>query len=60
MLTKKNITFTYDKYMLISQWLTSKNVDRIGLKNNTYIQRLPIDEDRMVYLEYHRKSVFRG
>lgn len=54
------ITFTDDKYMLVSQWLTPKNVDRIGLKNNTYIQRLPIDEDRMVYLEYHRKSVFRG
>ena len=54
------ITFTNDKYVLISQWLTPKNAQRIGLKNNSYIQQLPIDDARKVYLEYHRKSVFRG
>lgn len=54
------ITFTDDKYVLVSQWLTPKNAQRIGLKNNSYIQQLPIDDARMVYLEYHRKCVFRG
>ena len=54
------ITFTDDKHVLISQWLTPKNTQRIGLKNNSYIQLLPIDDARMAYLEYHRKSVFRG
>lgn len=54
------ITFTDDKYVLVSQWLTPKNALRIGIKNNSYIQRLPIDDARMVYLEYHRKCVFRG
>lgn len=32
----------------------------LELKNDSYIQLLPIDEARMAYLEYHRKSVFRG
>lgn len=54
------ITFTDDKYVMVSQWLTPKNTQRIGLKNNSYIQLLPIDDARIVYLEYHRKSVFRG
>lgn len=54
------ITFTDDKYVLVSQWLTPKNAQRIGLKNNSYIQQLPIDDARMFYLEYHRKCVFRG
>ena len=54
------ITFTDDKYVMVSQWLTPKNAQRIGLKNHSYIQLLPIDDARMTYLEYHRKSVFRG
>lgn len=54
------ITFTDDKHVLVSQWLTPKNAQRIGLKNDSYIQQLPVDEARIVYLEYHRKSVFRG
>lgn len=54
------ITFTNDKKMLVSQWLTPKNVQRIGIKSDTYIQLLPLDEKRMEYLEYHRKNIFRG
>jgi len=54
------ITFTDDKKLWVSQWLSPKNVQRIGLKNDMYIQMLPIDEKRIEYLEYHRKCVFRG
>jgi hypothetical protein len=54
------ITFTDEKHVLVSQWLTPKNAQRIGLKNDSYIQLLPMDEERKKYLEYHRKSVFRG
>lgn len=54
------ITFTDDKRMLVSQWLSPKNIQRIGIKNNTYIQMLPMDDARKFYLDYHRKSVFRG
>lgn len=54
------ITFTDDKHMLISNWLSPKNCQRLNLKNNVYFQRLPIDEKRRAYLEYHRKFVFKG
>lgn len=54
------ITFTDDKNMVVSNWLAPKNCERLGLKNNTYIQRLPLDDKRLIYLEYHRKCVFKG
>ena len=54
------ITFTPEKNMLVSNWLAPKNCERLSLKNNTYIQRLPLDDKRLVYLEYHRKCVFKG
>lgn len=54
------ITFTDDKHMLVSNWLSPKNRQRLNLKNDVYIQRLPIDEQRKAYLKYHRKYVFKG
>lgn len=54
------ITFTDEKHMLVSDWLSPKNRQRLNLKNGVYIQRLPLDEQRKVYLNYHRKFVFKG
>lgn len=54
------ITFTDDKYMKLSNWITPQNYKRMGLKDNTYIQMLPLDEERCKYLAYHRESVFKG
>ena len=54
------ITFTDDKHMLVSDWLSPKNCQRLALVNNTYYPRLPMDEFRIEYLEYHRKFVFKG
>lgn len=54
------ITFTDDKRMLISNWLSPKNQRRLNLKNDEYIARLPMDERRIVYLEYHRNNIFKG
>lgn len=54
------ITFTNDKHMILSNWISPKNYERLGIVNDTYYQRLPIDEKRIEYLEYHRTSVFKG
>ncbi len=54
------ITFTNDKHMILSNWITPKNYERLGIVNNTFYQRLPLDEKRIEYLEYHRASVFKG
>ncbi len=54
------ITFTDEKHMLVSNWLSPKNIKRLGLKDNIVIKRLPMDEARKSYLAYHRQYVFKG
>ena len=54
------ITFTPDRHMILSEYISPDNWNRMGLKNNTFIQSLPLDEERLVYLEFHQKSVFHG
>ena len=54
------ITFTDDRHMLLSHWITPKNYERIGITDGTFYQRLPIDEYRKEYLQYHRQCVFKG
>ncbi|MCQ2976133.1 MAG: hypothetical protein MJ211_15135 [Bacteroidales bacterium] len=53
------ITFSNDKRVFLSKWLSQYNWEKIGLKNDDYIQRLPLDEYRIQYLEYHRQFVFK-
>lgn len=54
------ITFTDDKRMLVSNWLSPNNIKRMNLEDGKLYSRLPIDEQRLVYLEYHRACVFKG
>ena len=54
------ITFTDDRHMIISNWLSPANQKRLNLKNNEFYQRLPINDKRKEYLEYHRNMVFKG
>lgn len=54
------ITFTNDKKMRISNWLAPKNCERLNLKQDLYIPRLPLDDERIAYLDYHRTGVFKG
>lgn len=54
------ITFTDDKHMLVSDWLSPKNRERLKLQNNKYYQMLPMDEKRKEYLQYHREFVYKG
>ncbi|MEG1717814.1 MAG: hypothetical protein RRX93_04785 [Bacteroidales bacterium] len=54
------ITFTDDKHIKISNWLSPKNCERLKLVDNTFYPHLPMDELRKKYLMYHRESVFKG
>ncbi|MBP3773939.1 MAG: HNH endonuclease [Bacteroidaceae bacterium] len=54
------ITFSNDKRVNISNWLSRQVRDRIGIKENQFFQFLPLNDSRVEYLEYHRQSVFKG
>lgn len=54
------ITFTNDKRVIISNWLSRQVKERIGIKENQLFQFLPINDARAHYLEYHRTTVFKG
>ena len=54
------ITFGADRKLYISNWLSPKNQERIGLQEGKFYQFLPMDEKRQYYLEYHREFVFKG
>lgn len=52
------ITFTDDRRVQLSNWISQRTFKIIGLKENQFIQDLPLDDKRKVYLEYHRNNVF--
>lgn len=54
------ITFSNDKRVSISNWLSRQVKDRIGIKENQLFQFLPMNDSRVKYLEYHRNMVFKG
>jgi len=54
------ITFSDDKHLILSQQITPKNWERMGLRNGQYIQALPLDDQRKKYLDFHRRAVFHG
>lgn len=54
------ITFSDDRRVIISNWLSRQVKDRIGIKENQLFQFLPMNDDRARYLEYHRNTVFKG
>lgn len=54
------ITFTEERIMLVSDWLSSVNRKRLGLKDGTFCQRLPVLPERLKYMTYHQQNVFKG
>ncbi len=54
------ISFTDDRRMLVSNWITPRNVQRMGLEDKKFYQSLPVGAERLRYLEYHRECVFKG
>ena len=53
------ITFTNDKKMLISPWLSKMTCSRLNIIPNKKYDLLPVD-GRECYLEYHRKEIFKA
>ena len=54
------ITFSDDKRVSISNWLSRQVKERIGIKEKQMFQFLPMNDKRAKYLEYHRNTVFKG
>lgn len=54
------MTFSEDRRIILSNWISPKNKERIGIKDGQFIQLLPLDEGRQSYMQFHRSSVFKG
>lgn len=61
---KGYITFTEDKRILISNWISQENWEKMkkycGLDTTKKYPLLLMDDKRKEYLDYHRNYVFRG
>lgn len=54
------ITFTYDKHVVLSKFISSLTWKRIKLADNEFIEMLPMDDKRYEYLKFHHENVFKG
>ena len=53
------ISFTDNKELLVSPWISPMNQKRLEIYNGKIISELPLEKNRMKYLEYHREFVFK-
>ena len=54
------MTFTDDRKIILSNWISPANKKRLGVTEGQFIQLLPLDDERQSYMEFHRTSVFKG
>jgi predicted restriction endonuclease len=54
------ITFTENRHVILSEFISPYTWKQIGLKNNTFIKTLVMDDKRAEYLKFHHMSVFKG
>ena len=54
------MTFTEDRRIMLSNWITPMNKKRLGVEDGQFIQLLPLDEARQEFMKFHRSSVFKG
>lgn len=54
------ITFEKDKTLLVSPWLSPMNQKRLDIYSGKKIDKLPLDDKREAYLEYHRSNIFKS
>lgn len=54
------MTFTVDRKILLSNWISPANKKRLGVVDGQFVQMLPLDDERQTYMEFHRASVFKG
>lgn len=54
------MTFTEDRRIILSNWISPANKKRLGIVDGQFVQMLPLDNERQTYMEFHRSSVFKG
>ena len=54
------ITFTPERHIILSEFISPFTWKQINLKNDTFIKTLPMDEKRIAYLKFHHQAVFKG
>lgn len=54
------MTFTEDRKIVLSNWLSPANKKRIGIQDGQFVQLLPLDDARQEYMKFHRTAVFKG
>lgn len=54
------ITFSPSKLLIVSPWISPMNQKRLGIYNGKYIDKLPLDSKREVYMKYHRDHIYKG
>lgn len=54
------ITFTPERHVILSEFISSFTWRQINIKNNAFIKALPMDDRRVEYLKFHHQSVFKG
>lgn len=54
------ITFTENKHIVLSEFISSYTWKQVGIKNGMLIKALPMDDKRQEYLKFHHQSVFKG
>ena len=53
------ISFTDDKRMMVSPWLSPMNQKRLAIYDGKSVPHLPLDAKRKGYLAYHRANIFK-
>ena len=53
------ITFSNEKKIIVSPWITPMNQKRLSIYNGMKIPYIPMDSKREEYLEYHRKNIYK-
>ena len=54
------VTFTDNRHLILSEFISPYIWRQLGLKNDTFIKALPMDDKRIKYLEFHHQSVYKG
>lgn len=54
------ISFDEKKCLMVSNWLSPSNQVKCNIKVGDFIQMLPLDKEREIYMKYHRQYVFKG
>ena len=54
------MTFSEDRKIVLSNWISPANKKRLGVADGQFVQRLPLDDERQAYMQFHRTAVFKG